>query len=272
MSSLIFLNTRDGEGSDNFNTFWPIQRPHLQNVGHYTISLKNIEFPNTVYPINRFNNIITFNEGGGDLTVTLPPNSYTGTQIAASLATLMSAAGGTYTVTYDAQSKKLTFTETAGPTAFYFVGSIANSGLSELGITTVGSASAATSQVSDVPINVSGTQYVDLVTNLSSLNYSTSTNAHLLARIPVNVAFGEVVFYEPPVDLYLLMSSPDFISFSLVLRDDKNNSWELPSNSYLSMVMRLTPLIEPHDEYNHYHAEVDVRHDRLPFNKKARYD
>jgi hypothetical protein len=244
MSSLVLLNTRDSETSVNYNTFWQIQRPQLNTLKGFKLSLQNIEFANTVYPINANNNIVTFDEGGGSLTATLTANSYTGSELASHLKTQMDAAvgaGDTYTVTYDSQSKKLTIASTG---TYFFVSGVANHAFDELGITTLDDAAAA-SRTSDVPINVSGSQYVDIVTDLSNLNYSSSTTAHVLARVPLNVAFGQVVFYEPNND-GSLFSTVDHLDYvSMALRDDKGNLWELPSNSYVSLVLKLELPLAP---------------------------
>lgn len=71
-----------------------------------------------LWNVTQYNNIIIFNEGGSDLTVTITPGYYTESTLATAIAAAMTAAGGTYTCTYSAVTYKFTIAETAGPTAF----------------------------------------------------------------------------------------------------------------------------------------------------------
>ena len=242
MSSLLLFNTRDSETDTPYDTFWPIHVSRLNNLTRFKITLQNIEFPNVVYPINRFNNNLYFSEDdAGSFTATLTPNGYTGTQLAAELKTQLEAAGaGTYTVTYDTQSKKMTIAVAGAVAAFQFLTGV-NNAYGELGyeLTSASDADAA-SYTSDYPINISGSAYVDVVTNFSTHNHSVSTTSNVFARVPLADSFGSVVLYEPHTDDSLFVNATEIGFFNMHLRDDKGNVWELPKNAHVSLALKIT--------------------------------
>jgi hypothetical protein len=253
MSSLLFLNTRDSDGGNNYETFWHFARPDLNMPRAFTLSLKNVEFPNTVYPINEFNQNVYFNEGAATLTATLTPNDYTGAQFATEIKTRMDAAGGqVYTVTYDAQSKKLTL---SAPGNFQLE-SGANDALEEMGFETLVSS---TSMTSDYPINISGSAFMDVVVDIANRNFSTSTSSHVLCRVPLNVSFGQLVFYEPPSHAKMFISKERFDQLYISLRDDRGKQFKLPNNAYLSLVL----LME---------ESMHSTHNELPSSKRLRFE
>lgn len=240
MSSLLFLNTRDGEVDENYNNFWSIDLPRLNMLRDFRISLQNIEFANTVYPINRHNNKLYFSEDGNPtVTATLSVNSYTYTTMAVELKAQLEAAGaGTYTVTYNTSSKKFTIAVSGGATNFQWVTGVDNA-YEELGF----DESLFTNSISltsNYPINLSGSRYVDVVTNFSGFNHSVSTTANVLVRVPIDVNFGSVVFYEPNTDDNLFVSADQLDDIYVQLRDEKGNFWELPKNSHLSITFKIT--------------------------------
>lgn len=245
MTSLLFLSTRDGELRETYNTFWSINLPRLNTLQGFEIALQNIEFPNLVYPINAYNNKLYISEdGGGTLTATLTPNAYTGDQMAAELKTQLEAAGaGTYTVTYDKQSKKFTIAVSGAKAAFAFVDGATNA-YEAIGFDSVSLPTSAASLTSSYPVNLSGSQYVDVVTNFSSHNYSVSTTAHVLVRVPLNENFGSIIFYEPSSDDSLFVTTNQLDEIYMQLRDDKGNYWELPYTSHVSMTLKITPKFE----------------------------
>lgn len=242
MSSLLFLSTRVQDGDENYNASWSINLPRLNTIHSYKLSLQNIEFPNTVYPINVYNKNIYFNEGGVTLQAVLTENNYTGSQFAAEVkAQLDIASGGgqLYTVTYDSQAKKLLIT---APGNFQFEDGAFNS-YDELGFNVENFTSSA-SYLSDYTINLSGTSFVDVVTNFSTHNHSVSTTAGVLVRVPVNVTFGNIVFYEPSTDDNLFVTTNQIDNIFVQLRDERGNLFLLPRNTHLSMTLKLDTVVD----------------------------
>lgn len=246
MSSLIFLNTRDSIYPDTpHRTTFEINNLRGSGIKGYRVSFQNVEVPNLVYPINSYNNRIYFSENGGSvLTATLTPNKYTGATLATEIKTQMDAAGTlTYTVSYDEQSEKLTISVVL-PDEFEFVYSSTYyqyNAYEEMGFNYQNFTSGATFE-GDAPINISGTQYVDLITSFATNNWSSSTTSSVLARIPMIVSFGNVIFYEPSSDDDLFVSETRLDSINIELRDDKGNQFVLPFNSNFNMVLKLIPV------------------------------
>lgn len=239
MNSTLLLNTRNSELPDNYDTFWVINLPRLNYIRSYAITLESVEFPNTVYPINSTNNKIYFSEdGGGTLTATLDANHYTGAQIATEIKTQLEAAGGgTYTVTFDSQTQKLTIAVGGAVTTVGFVVG-ENNCYDELGFAPPSAVSA--SITSNFPVNLSGSQYVDIISNLSTLNYSTTHTARVLARIPLYQPFGNMIYHVPPNPTKMIVSDTQITEFFMQLRDDKGSFWQIPRNSHVSLAFKIT--------------------------------
>ena len=246
-SLLIFLSSRANRNTESYDAVYSLNVPRLNHMQAYGLSLQNIEFPNVVYPINEYNNQFSFSESGGaTITTTLTSNSYTGTQFVAALAaqmTAVSVAVRTYTGSYDSQTKKATITVGAGTFRFMPNASTALSLYESLGMdeSLLTTRTTAASQTSEYPINVSGSSYVDVVTNLSTLNYSLDTTANVLVRIPLINAFGSMVFYEPSTDDRLAVDGQNLTELEVRLRDDHGNPWKLPSTAHLSITLKVTP-------------------------------
>lgn len=243
MTSHLYLNTRTGNGSLNYSTSWSINDPRLQNMNKFKITLRSVEFPNSVYPINTYNQNFHITEDGVT-TVTvnplqLTPKLYTGTTIATELQTLLNGASAqAFVVVYNSETKKLTIA-CSGPFAFVQTD---NNCYEELGFGPSAFSTLSISISSAYPINISGPQYVDLLSNLASLSYSNASTGHVLARIPLTVGFGSIVFYQNSLneDVEFTNSHMDEIFINMI--DDKGNFYEMPDNAHISLVFSITDI------------------------------
>lgn len=242
MTSHIYLDTRNAVGDNNYDTRWDIRNPRLNVLDSFKISVRSIEFPNTVYPTNEYNNVVEVTEDGVNAwTISLTENVYTGSTFATALASSLNDVDvsnpltGTYTVTYDSTSKKFTITSTV---AFTFV-LVSNSAYDSMGLSTSDFSSYATTWTSSYPAILSGTQYVDVITNISNLSYNSKNSGHIICRVPVNVSFGNTVFYKNDFNDNLVTSTLHLDEVSLKLKDDNNNPFKLPDNAYLSLVLNI---------------------------------
>lgn len=240
--SNIYLDTVDGDRDNNYNTIWSISNPRLNLLDGFSISLHSVMFPNTVYPTNEYNNILEVTENGVDAwSIVLTPNVYTGSSIATALQSSLNDADisnpltGVYTVTYDSTSKKLSFSSTV---AFTFV-LVSNNCYENLGLDTSTFSSFSTSWVSSFPVHLEGTKYVDVITNISNMSYSSRVSGHTLCRVPVTVGFGNIVFYSNNYQEHLQTSTLHLDEISIQLKDDRGNFYKLPKNSHLSLVFTL---------------------------------
>lgn len=237
MDRLLFLTTRDSAGVQNYNARWSLQDPAMQLLRNFKVSLQSVQFANSVYPIGAFNSRIYISDSGAVQTLDVPSNSYTGTEIAAALQTLFNATAGltgVYTVIYDYQSKLLNISSTVA----FLLATGDYDCYEELGFDSDLFASA-TSFTSSYPVQLSGTHYIDVLSNFSSLNFSVSGSTNTLVRIPLDVGFGEIVYYEPQTDDALEVSANQLHEVYISLRDERGYPWPLPKNSHMSLCLKV---------------------------------
>lgn len=249
--SLIHLDSRYGTFTNNYDTKFELNIPRLETVDGYSVSVHKVEFPNTVYPVNEFNQNFFFFEtlGGGDISIVIPEGVYTGTNMATTLATLMTAASNnaiTYTGTYDSvTTKTITIAASGGNTWAYEIGQ--NAIYEQIGFS-LNNITEVNSKTSDYPVRLDGSRYVDVVSNLSTNNYSFGASTNVLVRIPLSVSFGSIVFYEPNVDDEIFVSHNQMDEIRIALRDEQGNLFKLPDNGHFSITLKLK---EGRDFYSH---------------------
>jgi hypothetical protein len=160
----------------------------------------------------------TLNETGGasNLYPKIAVGNYAGgSPLAAALQTALNAVSSNYTVAYDSQSQKLTFSTTkAGVTAFTFTfGAPTNSGNFNprlyIGFPGGVTSSTGTSLVSPNAVLVSGPNYlyvnstkfgqlINLYLPQGAFNLGGGNAGPQMAKIPVNASSGETIFWQDP--------------------------------------------------------------------------
>lgn len=236
MSTFLILNTNDSYTTEPSNAGFNITNFNEANF-YSKISLKSIILPNLVYPINSNYNTIVFEEDGkaADFTATLTAGAYTATELATEIKTQMDSAGAnTYTVTYDSNTFKYTIS-TSGTSLRFTSDTTADKimGL-DTSVTTF-----ASSVTSSYPIRLDGSQFIDVICSIPSSNI-TSDNKPVYKRIPLTSSFGEILFYESTYDDYLPLRADNLISLDIRLLDDNGNAFELPTNSEVQYIFRLS--------------------------------
>lgn len=231
-TTLIMLDTRDSVNPDEPHNAHFNLNLKMNELTNTHMGLSQVQFSNTVYPINSNYNTLIYqeNSGASTITLTIVPNNYTGSQLATYLSINMSAAtlnGITYTVTYDSQSKKLVFSLSV----LNFRILPTSTCLLELGISKLGMTIAATSKIGDFPVELSGSKFIDVISNISCRHISSSDYSNILVRIPLNVGFGEVVIYEPTNPILFNIFQDNLSRVELRLIDDRRNLFVLPANS-----------------------------------------
>lgn len=239
-SQLVFLDTRHSLNPDNpSDVQFNLNFAAANDLTNYTLSVESVSFPNAVYPFNSNNNNIYFKENGGiTLTAIITPSNYTAAEFVIELKIQLEASGtSTYTVTYDNQIKRLTIN--AGADTIQLVEGTRNA-FDEMGfiIPTLD----LSNLLGDNPIRLDGTQYIDVVSTIGNLNYSSNGRTNILARIPVLSGFGSIIYYENNSDDLLALVQYDMADIEIRLLDDKNNPWLLPSNANVSYVLKLIKL------------------------------
>lgn len=237
--SYLYLNTNDCiDPSEPHRALFQIQSS-VNDISVSKIVLESVQLNHSVYPINSYNNSLVFEEKNNASTVslTITPNLYTGTQLATYLSTEMTAQsleGNTYTITYDSQSKKFTFG--SAPNNFRIKST--STCLREIGISSAGMSSADTSKVGDYVVNLNGSKYIDVLSNLSNRSFSSDLKSNRLCRIPVSTGFGELISYaNSSTDNYIKIGNySDLTNIELRLLDDKGNPYVLNESNPVSYV------------------------------------
>jgi hypothetical protein len=218
------VDSRDGTGT---TTNFSITINSAINVRE--LSLLEAEIPVTWYNVNSSNNKFDFNDGVAR-TVTITPSNYTATTLASALQTGLNASGTglTFTVTYSTATYKFTVAATGGFSMPFATGTNHTTSIClVLGFTATDHGSAA-SQVSDNAADLIGEPYIYLkCTSITGVNEgilsSNSNDTGVLARIPVNVNFGDVILYTAPKEHPTLIfngTNITSLSFSLTYRNN----------------------------------------------------
>lgn len=238
----IFLDTQDKRaGTTNYTPEWSLDTGKAIH-GHYSIGLKSCVIPNLVYPVNDTNNTVIFSEGGaGDITSTLTNQSYTGTQLATELQSVLNADGGlAYTVSYDNQTGKLTFTVSSSTVQFKTSDTAMTSSYI-LGFNTATDTADSATVVSTYPIRLDGSRYLDIEMNTSTHSISSKNSSSPFVRVPLTAGFGSIVVYENDSvsDNLMVMDASQMNNLRLRIRDDTGSDFVLPANAYCSFTLNL---------------------------------
>lgn len=239
-SNYIALNSRDSNSVESYLPSWTFNVPqHGKLTENYHMCLVNFQVPNTVYPVNEYYKQLSIVQDNTiSFSFSLTENNYTGTQLASELETQLNALGGyTYTCTYDTQSKKIQVTCSGGTFEWSAINDY--NAYRILGVTTFGVQTA--NYVGDVPINLSGSSYIDIISNLRNDNFSSTHFTSFYERIPIDVPFGNIIVYEPankaPVQI---QSHNGLFTVTFEMRDDQGNLFKLPTYSEVSCKLLVT--------------------------------
>ena len=244
MSEYLYFNTRDrNEGENNADCIFYTNS--LRGKRNSYISLVDFNLPITFYPISaqRQNHQIYLQEDGSTTTLTgtlATDTNYSGSTLASEVEDALNASGTakTYAVAYDTPKGRLIITVSAG--TFRFVNGI-NSAHIELGYDVAIPTYYATGKTLDYPVDVSGTKYIDIITNLGSTQSWNSTGTYqVTARVTSGASFGEVLQHSFmfPQDIRAHEGTD---RFNFQLRDDKGKIIALGPNTHASYTFILRP-------------------------------
>lgn len=238
MALNIYLNSRDksfGSASDfefqtNINNI-------VRNTG-FQIRLEEFTMPFLEYGVNSKNNSLIFEENGNaaDIVCSITPGYYTASEFIALLETALQLNGAnTYIITYNTNTKKITIS--AGVDTFRFV---SGNLLDVIGF--VPQTSFSSISTGSHPINLAGSLFVDIYTNLITNNFSIGVrpSGTLLARIPCNAEYGELLDYVNDMNhSFTVLNDESINNLAISLYDDKGRLLDLPENCYASLVLSL---------------------------------
>lgn len=246
-TNLYFSSASTSVQYDNDGRWtWYISEPYLNLYQNYGIAISKFTIDNLVYPINAYNNVLYF-----DLvtifgvhtaySVTVPPNTYTPSQLVSTLETLLEAATAyNWTVSYNSQSQKLSFSNSllTGHTEWK---TGTNTIHQHLGIVAGNTFSAFSTYTSVYPINISGTGALNVITNFPSDVYDSNLQSGVTLMIPVNEGFGYSINYDASIDEVVHTYSGDLQRITLQFTDIWGNRWIPPPSAPFSFVLRVIP-------------------------------
>ena len=200
------------EGSDSptdqIKYSWPLYYFTSRKLNVAAFKVLQAEIPFVYDVINTANNTFIYTLNGTPYTITIPSGTYTAPQLAAILQTLLDDINPGFTVTFSTVTLRFTFTNPTADTWSLTFASRATP-YSILGFlpATITSASGLSSEiVSPTVAQVSGPFYLYVnsskVGSLVNCNLTdgsrTAGVGPEVARIPVNVQYGSVIFYNDP--------------------------------------------------------------------------
>lgn len=236
----LFLNTKDAIRETNYRFLWELRSPMLDSIVNYNLSLESAEFINAVYAFTNYNNTLRIEFNGiGTFDVSIPENNYTGNQLATALAAnILSVTGQAITVSYDSQSDKLTFSH--GVT-FRFYNTTNTTIYDNLGLDTTSDAfvNFQSSWTSSYPVRLVNTNYIDLQTNVPTLNIVGNRTDNVLARIPVLGDFNAKIAYQSTNQDkgFITMGTLNRLIIQMV--DDRGNPFEMPPTEPISLKFKI---------------------------------
>lgn len=200
--------------SDKYS--WPLFQYTSKHPNVAAIKILQAEIPFVWDVINLVNQTFIYTAAGTPFTITIPTGTYTGATLAAQLQTLISAITAGFTVTYSSTTLRFTFTQSAA-IAWSLGFASRNTAYSPLGFlpaTTYSATGIGSTIVSANVAQVSGPNYLYVNSRKigSLINFNLTDGAPKgpagpqIAKIPVNVPYGSVIFYNDPGNINLKRS------------------------------------------------------------------
>lgn len=188
--------------------------------------LSEFEMPNTIYNINSgINNTISFTTASGSSTITIDAGNYDDENLVDAINTALSATGivstlgGTIVASMSDTSYKYSF---SADVAFSIT--TTTTMLKELGLTNQLPTSSATSYVATRIGDLGGLANIYLRTNFGVNNLDSRGEADgLIAKVNVDVPFGDYIYFEPPTTIEHLLTDRQIKEISIKLEDVDEN-------------------------------------------------
>lgn len=239
------------------NTSWYVKEPILNSARGFSVALKEIIIPNLVYPINAYNNKIYVTETTGSLsfTATITPGNYDSSSIEAAVGTAIttaSAASGntwTYTCTYAGDDTQTLSISTGDVLKTFIFTSGSNSAYYALGFASADYGTASDTLNGSLPIQLQGTDFVDVTTNFGNRNYNSKGFSHTLDRIKIDVGFGDVVFHNNVFLPVINITNEHCDKFEMRLLDSNGNPYVLPENANVSITLLFSGIVKNSDTH-----------------------
>lgn len=197
---------------------WPMYYFTSRDLNVAAIKVIQAEIPFVYDVINGTNNTFIYTSNSVPYTITIPKGTYTGPQLAAQLQTLFQVITPGFLVVWSNQTLKFTFTHPPATTwSLEFL--TRHSPYSQMGFlpsefagnVVYSSVGANSIIVSETIAQVTGPYYLYVnsrkmgsLINFNLSDHSPRAVGPQLCRIPVNVQYGSVIFYNDPSKILLI--------------------------------------------------------------------
>jgi len=212
----------------------------------WKVALVHAVIPNAVFPTNSTNNVVYIKEDGGSTeSVTLTAGCYEGSEYADALETLLNASGdlsGTYVVTFDLISYYLTITVSGAVSTIQLV-SGSNNALRQMGFDP-GSLLDVASLTGNYPVNLHGTQYIAIASNIGQDNILVGANRPILDWVPLADGCFTVSYHQENTLVFFNTNRERMDLISIELYDDQGNIYDIPVNQSYQLVFIITPITD----------------------------
>jgi len=213
-------NKNNGYKNSNIDYYLPnfVNNQEDDEILAVYLSIKNAEIPASFYLINEYNNIISIN----NVLYTLTTGNYNVKTFITSLKALL---GGSYTITYDSITYKITITSSTSFTINYLKTTMTTF----LGVSTTSDTISTLNNglysiTSLYVVNFLPIQKIHLRSNIpfdNFNNYDKSNDILLSIQNNANI-LGGVILYNNDSGLKYLVNEKDLSSFTLRITDDFN--------------------------------------------------
>ena len=196
------------------------------------ISIENVIIPCSFYNVNNSNNTFALTGTTGE-NVVLTNGNYTNATFITQLQTKLNASslGVTFLPTISATTNKMSIVASSGD---FSLTSDTSGNAKYLGLNeSITKRSTSSTWISNNVIDLSGTNYIDIMTDLSLASSNISNNGSgLLARCWVNADPFNKIFYNTSAFNYIKLLTARLNTIHITLLDDHGNQMDLNGNNY----------------------------------------
>lgn len=222
----LFLQSNEADVvTSESNVTWYLQEKISIPIGtRCLLSVIDFECPYSFYNINEKNNVLVVGTSASTQTITLESKNYDIDNLVSLLNLtfkgLETALGTLITVTFDFSKNKLRFTSDTLDFTFLHNTTIDF----ELGLGSLPRTSNNLILDSADCINLAGTPYLQINTNLGVKNVNTKSTAYgVLARIPIRCSPTDYIFHQATENQYFMTDDNHIDKITISLSDFKGN-------------------------------------------------
>lgn len=191
------------------------------------VGLIDFEMPYSFYNVTQYNNKFNVSTSVGELNLELPLQNYDSDSIIDALNNLLSTnastIGTTIVMTVNYNTNKFTFTSNTldftilDTTTLWY----------ELGLVLPQTSSSKVLTATNT-LNLSGTPYLEIDTNLSITQLTSQTDKDgVLIRLPIRVETTDYIFYQAVDNVYHMIGDRNIDTIQITLKDYKGNILDL---------------------------------------------